>query len=130
MKRLTSSEKGVGLLEVMISMLVLAVGLVGLAPLVIVSIDGNMTSREHSEASSLLKEKVEYYEGLAVLPTLPIRESESDLDGGYSRTTFVRDNLTDGTIPADLCQIDVDVSWTDTQGIQRSSSYSTFIVKD
>jgi len=128
--RLANNDKGVGLLEVMVSMLVLAIGLVGLAPMVIVSIDGNVTSRDHSIAASLLKEKVEYYEGLATLPTLPIREEETDLEHGFTRITYVRDNTTEATIPADLSQIDVSVSWTDNQGTQRSSSYSTFILKD
>ncbi len=128
--RLLSNNKGVGLLEVMVSMLVLAIGLVGLAPMVIVSIDGNKTSQEHATAASLLKEKVEYWTGLNEFPAMPVEDAESDLEGGFTRTTYVADNSVDTTIPPDLFQVDVSVSWTDMQGIQRSSSYSTFVLKD
>jgi type IV pilus assembly protein PilV len=124
------NEKGFTLLEVLISMLVLAVGLLGLAPLMILSVETNTMSQEASMASNLAKVKIEIYQNSDNIPALPYEEVEEDIFGGYSRKTAIIDNATDSLIPEGLCHIQVAIGWTDNSGVHRSSTYTTFLKKD
>ncbi len=82
---------GISLLEVLVSMLILGFGLLGLAPMLMISIEGNVISRDHSIAANLLKEKIEFYEAADSLPVLPFKETEYGLDSAFTRTTYIRD---------------------------------------
>jgi len=124
------NEYGVSLLEVLLSMLILGIGILGMAPMMVLSIEGNITSRTNTIASGLLKAEVEYYENLDALPTLPYTEVEENVEEMFTQTTYLRDNDTDSLIPAGLCQIDVSLSWVDNNDMTRTSSYSTYIVSD
>ena len=73
---LLKDKSGVSLLEVLVSLLILGFGLLGLAPMIVMSIEGNVISRDHSDVSRLAKEKIEYYEGLDSLPSMPFIEQE------------------------------------------------------
>jgi len=42
----------------------------------------------------------------------------------------VDDNTTDGSIPAGVYRITVDVSWTDQKGLSRTVSYYTYKAKN
>ncbi len=128
--KLIRNDKGIGLLEVLIGMVIIAVGLLGFAPLLVLSVEGNVIARENSDAASLLKEKLEYFEGLDPMPTVPYKEEELNLGGQFTRTTVIEDHATDSLIPEGLYKVDVQVVWADNQSVRRSSSYSTFIVKD
>lgn len=128
-RKILSNSDGVSLLEVLIGMIILAVGLMGLAPMVVVSIEGNVISRDNSIAANLLKQKVEYFEGLHTMPTVPYREVESGLETIYTRTTSIQDATVDALIPNGVYKIDVVVSWTDNQNVQRSNQYSTYKIK-
>lgn len=122
-----NDQHGISLLEVMVAMIVLAIGILGLAPLVTLSIDGNIISSDIIKASNLAKEKLEYYEALDTLPAVPYTETETGLDGGYDRTILIRDNATDSLIPPGLQQIDIVISWTDKAGMHRSTSYTSLL---
>jgi Tfp pilus assembly protein PilV len=111
----------------MVAMIVLAIGILGLAPLVTLSIEGNNISRDIIKASSLAKEKLEYYEALDTLPAVPYTETETGLDGGYDRTILIRDNATDSLIPPGCQQIDIVISWIDKAGMHRSTSYTSLL---
>jgi len=124
------NTKGVTLLEVLISMLILAFGILGMAPLVVLSVEGNVISREHSVASQLLKEKIEEYQTRDPMPTTPYQERESGLQSIYSRATTIQDHDSDSLIPEGVYNIDVVVSWTDHQNVQRSTTYSSMILKN
>lgn len=123
-------NRGVGLLEVLISMIILAIGLLGLAPMIVTSIEGNVIARDHSTASNLVKQKVEYFEGVDTLPSTPYLEREDDLMNGFARITRLEDHTSDTTIPEGLCQIEVEVAWVDDQEITRTTALSTFILTD
>lgn len=130
MKKLFSlGNRGVSLLEVMISMLILGFGVLGLAPLMAVAVEGNVVARDTSNVATLLKEKVEYFEGLDVLPSLPFSEQEAEIDNLYNRSSYLADNTTDTLIPNGVCQLDVTISWTTHDDMNRSTSYSTYILK-
>ncbi len=125
-----NNDRGISLLEVMIGMLILAFGLLGLAPMFTVAIEGNIVSRDTSIASDLIKEKIEYYESVDSLPTTPYYEYEAGLDTVFARTTRIEDHVSDSTIPDGMHRIEVVVAWTDKQAVSRSSSYTTYLIED
>ena len=124
-----NNDKGLSLLEVLVAMIILSLGILGMAPMVVMSIEGNNMSRDVLVVSSLAAEKLEFYESLETLPVIPYTETESDLEGGYVRATSIQDNTTDPSIPDGVCQIDVTISWTDKTGVDRSTTYSTLLMK-
>ena len=124
-----NNDKGLSLLEVLVAMIILAMGVLGLAPMVVMSIEGNNISRDVLVVSSLAAEKLEYYESLDVLPEVPYTETETDLEGNYTRNTSIQDNTTDAAIPEGVCQIDVTITWTDKTGVDRSTTYSTLLME-
>jgi type II secretory pathway pseudopilin PulG len=125
------NKKGISILEVLISMVVLAVGVLGLAPLVVLSISANNLSRDVMIVSQLTKEKIETYENPSMIPPLPYSETEQGLSGGrYDRYTYIWDSDTDSLVPEGLCYVDVTIKWEDTGGLVRSSKSTTILQKD
>ena len=123
------NERGISLLEVLIGMIILACGILGMAPMVVLSMEGNNISRDVTIASNLAKEKMEYFEGLSPLPTFPYEEKEDGLSGNYTRSVRMWDSTVDTLVPPDLCQLDITIVWTDQAGTNRAMNYSTFILK-
>lgn len=128
-KVLIGNNKGISLLEVLVSLLILGFGMLGLAPMIVMSIEGNVISRDHSDVSRLAKEKIEYYEGLGTLPSMPYIELEDSVSNIYSRLTCLRDATVDSLIPAGVAQVDVQLSWVDNHSVNRTVTYSTYILK-
>ncbi|MEW6410978.1 MAG: prepilin-type N-terminal cleavage/methylation domain-containing protein [Candidatus Zixiibacteriota bacterium] len=124
-----NNDKGLSLLEVLVAMIILSLGILGMAPMVVMSIEGNNMSRDVLVVSSLAAEKLEFYESLETLPSVPYTETESDLEGGYTRYTAINDSTTDASIPGGVCQVDITISWTDKTGVARSTTYSTLLMK-
>lgn len=129
-RNIMNNERGLGLLEVMVAMFIIAIGVLGLAPLIVLSIEENTVSRDYSTVSNLITEKIEYYQGLDSLPTAPFRLYEQGLSNIYSRTTRIDDNASDSLVPAGLCRVRVDVAWTDHQNVERSNTMSTYVIPD
>lgn len=123
------NQKGLSLLEVLISMLLLALGLLTLAPMVVISIEGNNISRDVLTVSEMAKEKIEFYKGLDPFPPVPLVENETNIYGGYNRSTSILDKASDATIPDGLYQVTVSITWKDKSGVDRSTLYSTFVSK-
>lgn len=124
-------NKGISIIEVLVSMIVLAVGVLGLAPLVVLSISANDLSRDVMTVSQLTKDKIETYENPSNIPALPYFETEEGLAGGaYDRYTYMWDSDTDSLIPEGLCYIDVTIKWTDEGGSDHSSRSTTILEKD
>ncbi|MEZ5358452.1 MAG: prepilin-type N-terminal cleavage/methylation domain-containing protein [Candidatus Zixiibacteriota bacterium] len=147
--KLILNNRGITLLEVMISMLVLAFGALGLAPLFVLSVEENITARDNTYVTRLIEEQIEYYVSTDSLPTLPYSGQEQfvydenqtgygpDSTGGegesrnsllYTRSTVITDHASDSTVPDGLYQITVAVNWNDHQNMQRSSMYSTYLI--
>jgi len=125
-----NNESGLTLLEVMVTMIVLTIGLLGLAPMIVLSVDGNSMSQDVLTVSNMAKEPIEFYQGAAVMPAMPFKSSQS-LDGGaYTRVVEIWDNSSDPTMPDNVCHMDVTISWTDKTGMARTSKYSTLIEKE
>lgn len=116
-------------LEVLISMMVLGIGVLGFAPLLVLSIDSNQAGKGYTEASKLASEKIEQYEAAGVSGTFPITLSESKVLGVYDRFTAITDQASDTSIPSGLCRVEVVVQWTDNRGIFRTTQHVTLVEK-
>jgi len=131
-------DRGLSLLEVLISMVILAVGILGLAPMVVLSIEGNEISRDFAVATELAKERLEYYEAYGELLPEDVAKAEDEivdqdiptLDDtlGYSR--WVRISPVDAVNPPTLCKVEIIISWTDNLGTARSTKHSTLMVNE
>lgn len=123
------NESGLTLLEVLVSLIILSIGILGLGPMVVLSIDGNNISEDMMTVSNLAKDKIEEYENLAVLPSMPYEESETDIEGIYNRYIVLYDNSSDTSLSDNLCQLKVVIAWEDKSGQIRSTTYSTYLEK-
>jgi prepilin-type N-terminal cleavage/methylation domain-containing protein len=126
---------GMSMLEVLIGMLIFAIGVLGLTGMFVVAIDANQVSRHYETASKLALEKLEEYqglenfEGLDSTMVLPFVQTEDSLQERYRRVTQVYDNATDPLIPAGMCKVSVEVLWVDHQNQQHGTRYSTLMTK-
>ena len=109
--------------------MIIGFGLLALAPMIVMSIEGNIISRDHSDTSRLAREKIEYYEGMGSLPAMPFVEQEEGVNGIFSRITSIRDSTCDTLVPIGVYQIDVQLSWLDNHNVNRNINYSTYILR-
>ncbi|UCC43712.1 MAG: prepilin-type N-terminal cleavage/methylation domain-containing protein [Candidatus Zixiibacteriota bacterium] len=123
------NKHGVTLLEVMISLIVLSIGLLGLAPFVVLSIESNNISKDALVASNIVRNKIEYLESLDSIPSAAYSEYEPDVETGYNRTTTILDNSSDPTIPEGLLRASVAADWIDKTGMSRQVIMSTYLQK-
>lgn len=122
------NQNGVSLLEVLISVTILTVGLLGFAPMVVLSVEGNTVSRDSQAVANMARDRMEFYRGQATLPSLPFTEFETNVDStGFDRMTTIIDSTSDSTLTGGLCQIDVLISWQDVSGVARASHYVTYL---
>jgi len=124
------SKGGLSLLEVLISMVILGIGVLGLAPMLVLSIDSNSISRDFSIATQLAKEKLEFYEAEPAISGVPFSDTENNLRGRFTRTTYIIDNASDTTLPDNIYQISVTLSWPDDLGKNHSTTMQTLVRKD
>ncbi len=122
------NNKGLSILEVLVAMIVLSIGLLGVAPMVVMSSKSNSISRDTTVASKLAREKIEYYESLDSLPSVPFESSER-ADNTYNISVNIQNNSTDVNIPIGLYEINVTINWQDAANLSRSTSYSTYLRK-
>ena len=123
------NDKGLSLLETLVSMLILSFGILGMAPLFVLSIESNSMSQDVMTVSNLAKETIEFYQTSGSLPVLPYDQTEHAIDGTYDRQTLIWDNTTDTTITDGLCHIQVIITWTDNVGVSRSAPYKSILDK-
>jgi prepilin-type N-terminal cleavage/methylation domain-containing protein len=132
MKKMTRSfldEKGMSLLEVMIAMLILALGVLGLAPMIVVSMYGNSYSNQVTVADAIAMDRFEEIKTWFQISPLPFTETVNNVHRIFTRQTQVDDSTTDGSIPAGVYRIEVIVSWTDQESVPRSVTYFTYKAK-
>jgi prepilin-type N-terminal cleavage/methylation domain-containing protein len=107
-------EYGFTLIEVMAGMLITSLGLLLLLPMMVTSIHANDYARGSTEASMLIKDKMED------LKNMDIPTSGADTVGAVNRTWTV------ATVSTNLRQIVVTINWTDKQGLAHSNSITSF----
>lgn len=143
MFRYKIGETGMSLLEVMVAMIVMSIGLLGIAPLIVLSIEANNISEDTTIASNLARDKIEFLEALNTIPAAMYTQSETNITTtytnaggtviasktqfGYNRTTLIQSNLTDPTVPVGLLKVAIGIDWVDKVGVSRQTSITTYI---
>jgi Tfp pilus assembly protein PilV len=122
-------RKGITLLEVLVSMVILAFGILGLAPIIVISMYGNSYSNEITTANAIAQEKVEQLKDVDSFSPIPWSEVVSGVNNKYTRTTTIDDSTTDASIPPNVYKITVNVNWTDQKGLARTVNYYTYKAK-
>jgi type IV pilus modification protein PilV len=130
MKKRLRYAQGISLLEVLISMLILSFGILGLAPLMVLSTESNSHSRDLSFATQLAKDQLETLEAADSIGSVPSITTEENVHDKFTRTTYIGDNTSDSLIPENRYKVVVIISWTDDMGSECSSQMSTIIKKE
>jgi type II secretory pathway pseudopilin PulG len=123
------NQKGITLLEVMISMLILAFGVLGLAPMLVVSMFGNSYSNQVTVADAIAMDRFEEIKTWYHISPLPFSETVNNVQRIFTRETQIDDSTTDGSIPPGVYRIQITVSWTDQEQVPRSVTYHTYKAK-
>jgi type IV pilus assembly protein PilV len=120
-------QRGFTLLEVMITMVILAIGLLGLAGLQIIAIKGNSYGQQMTVASTMAQNQLEQMrQGAVALVTS--NDFVTDSNGiTYTRTWTVTPN----TPNQNMNTVEIDVSWAGPLGsgddAQRSITLRTIM---
>ncbi len=108
-------QHGFTLIEVMAGMVLLAVGLLLLLPMMVTSIRANNYARDASEASMLIKDKMED------LKNMSTPNSGNDVLSGATR------NWTSTQVSTNLWRLSVTVGWADEQGYNHSNTMTSYM---
>jgi type IV pilus assembly protein PilV len=129
MEKLTSitqdtEDKGFTLLEVMIAIVIMAIGLLGAAAMQMNAINGNAFGMKLTEATERVEDKIEllrnvYYDEI-------VNENEATDADGFTRQTIVQED----TPITDTKTVEVRVSWADNTGVKNHQiAFRTIITK-
>jgi len=129
MKTKRNNNKGMSLIEVMAAMLILAVGILGLAPLMVVTMDANSFANELTQANTLAQDKIESVRNTTTFSPLPYILAENNVNNKYNVITRVDGSESDATVPTGVYRIFVNVSWVDHNNLPRTIDYRTYTNK-
>lgn len=121
-------ENGFTLIEVMVSIVILAIGLLGLAPMMAISITGNAFANEATEATVLAQDKIEELKNMTAFASIPLSDSVA-VDAQYALVSRVDDTASDGTVPVGVYKIFVRVRWVDQADVDRRLEFFTYRTK-
>lgn len=110
-------------------MVVLSLGVLGLAPMMAISIDGSVHADNVTSVIATAQERVESRLANGIVGTLPITETEQQDNGKYTITTVITDATIDTLIPEHVYKIDVSVNWMDDDSVGRSMGFVTYTAK-
>ena len=119
----SENEKGFTLIEVLMSITILAIGLLGMAALQSTATKGNALAKKNTLAISLAEDKIEEYKNTLydnIIPTDGITEENLHAGAIYKRITKIEDN----TPITGVKSITVTVTW---QNGSKSVSFTTLI---
>ena len=118
-------QKGITLLEVMVGMIILAIGLLGLVPLIGISIYSNTYASDATTANALAQQELESLTNMSHYGALPFVTITDSVGGVYQVVRTVDDNTTDATVPVGLYKLRVALTWADNQNYVRNVYFST-----
>ncbi|UCC80925.1 MAG: type II secretion system protein [Candidatus Zixiibacteriota bacterium] len=110
-------QSGFTLIEVMAGMVIIAVGLLLLLPMMVTSMQANDFARGSTEASMLIKDKMEE------LKNMDVPASGIDSIGTVTRTWTVTD------LGNNLYQLDVNIGWTDRHDRAHNNTVTSYMSK-
>jgi len=123
-----NTDQGFTLIEVMISMIILSIGVLGLAPLMAVSITGNSFSNEATRANVIAQDRIEQLKNTAGFAGMPFVDTTT-VDAQFGCRARVDDATSDVTVPAGVYKIQVQITWTDQAGVPRHLQFFTYRTK-
>jgi len=128
-KKALKDQAGITLIEVLAAMVILAVGILAMAPMMVVSINGNTFSREVNDIASAAQLSIEEQIGENSFASMPYVQCDSLRSGKYEVLTVVTDDSVDPSVPGNVYEINVTVSWKDDAAVDRSMTFSTYASK-
>ncbi|PJA27440.1 MAG: hypothetical protein CO189_07045 [candidate division Zixibacteria bacterium CG_4_9_14_3_um_filter_46_8] len=125
-RNIGSKEKGFTIIEVLVAIILLTIGLLGMAPMMVTSMSGNSFANELTAANMIASDYIENLKTVTNFAAIPFIETTNNIQTKFTRQTRIDDSNSDGSVPGGLYWIQVTVSWTDKQGIARSVNYNTY----
>ena len=119
-------ESGLTMVEVLAAMIIAAVGILALAPMMVVSIQSNGLADDLTSATMQAQTTLETLKQQDPLPPIPYENTIYDSATRLTRRVAIDNSTSDGAIPLGMNRLSVTVTWTDKGGIGRSIEYSTF----
>lgn len=128
---LVTNKRGISLIEVLISVVILSIGLLGVAMMQLTAITGNTFSREMILATEIGQDSLERTKAMAyadititnlpvVMPS-PVQPDPNNPGLSFTRTWAVTDNIP----VTNTKTITVTIGWTDKNNTSRSVTVST-----
>lgn len=108
------NTNGFSLIEVMAGMVILSTGLLLLLPMMVTSIRANNYAQNASQASMLIKDKME-----------DLKNTETPASGADSSASAVR-TWTVTTVNSNLYRLDVSVRWRDERGYPHRNTMTSY----
>jgi type IV pilus assembly protein PilV len=124
------NERGVTLLEVLVAVIILAFGVLCLAPMIVISIYGNSYSNQVTVANAIAQDRLEEIKTWSTVIPVPYSQTVNNIRGIFTRQTLIEDRNIDVSIPAGVYRIQINVSWTDQKQLPRSVTYFTYKAKN
>jgi len=126
MKRfvIITDEGGFTLLEILFAVVILAMGLLGVAAMQVTAIHGNGYGMKLTEATDRIASRMEAVKKIPY-PSIQSEDEETDAEGFTRRTIVQADTPRSG-----VKTVEVEVSWNDEQGVQNHKvSFHTVIME-
>lgn len=123
-------EAGLTLIELLVAAIVLSIGVLGLAPLMAVSVRGSVRGENVTNVVAAAQQLIEMKIGAVGFPTIPYTQTQTFDNGKYTATTTVTDRTVNSAIPPHVYRVDIDLAWTDDGGTQRNMSFTTYTTKN
>ncbi len=124
------SESGLTIVELLAAVLVLSIGIIGLAPLMALSVRGSVRGENVTNVVAAAQQMIEKKIGAVGFPTMPYSHTDTFEDGKYAAVTTVIDRTVDSSVPEHVYKVNVEVMWTDDTGLERRMNFVTFTTKN
>ena len=134
-KKKTANKKGFTLIEVMIAILILAVGMMAMALLQVTAIRGGSFANQMTQASIYGQDKIEELKNKDYTDTDLTAGNHSDMVKSGNGVTYTRSWTvtesnppnTTGSVSSKMKIINLTVSWPGPQGNSHSVQFSTIV---
>ncbi len=123
-------EAGLTLIELLVAAIVLSIGVLGLAPLMAVSVRGSVRGENVTNVVAAAQQLIEMKIGAVGFPSIPYTQTQTFDNGKYTATTTVTDRTVNSSIPPHVYRVDIDLAWTDDGGTQRNMNFTTYTTKN
>lgn len=122
-------RSGITLIEILAAMLVLSIGVLAMAPMMVLSVTGNRFSEDVTTVAAAAQRTIEEKIAQGTFATMPFQEISYAGDSTYRITTLVTDQTVDPDVPANVYEVSVTVNWMDDSGVDRNLSFITYMSK-